>query len=401
MTRKGAEATLAILFAVVIVVAGGGAIYFVLTMSVHGDPAIVPSSAAVVPEGRYAGAGEEAGRVARSVVVEENLPALSVAVAHEGRIVWAEGFGWADVDRRVPATPLTRFRLGAVSKPLTSVAVGVLHDRGRLDLDAPVQQYVPAYPQKQWAVSTRQLMGDVAGIHHRRGEFESLPDGHCASLGEALKIFAGDPLLFRPGTQYRYSTYGWVLVSAVVEGAAGEPFPQFMTREVFEPLGMVSTVLDATDGVPERASFYFPRTGMDPALGLQDASPADYSCWAGAGAYLSTPSDMVRLGSAMLKPGLLKPETIALLQTPLRLDSGASTSYALGWKVENVQLAGTPTRYVGHRGSPTGGASSLMTFPELGLAVAATTNVSHAKGVAPFAHKVAEAFAKAVRARAQ
>jgi CubicO group peptidase (beta-lactamase class C family) len=129
-------------------------------------------------------------------------------------------------------------------------------------------------------------------------------------------------------------------------------------------------------------------------LGLQDASPADYSCWAGAGAFLSTPSDLVRFGSAMQKPGLLKAETIALLQTPLRLESGASTGYALGWKVESVQLAGAPARLLGHRGSPMGGTISLVTFPDHGLVIAAASNVSYAKGVAPLGLKVAEAFTR-------
>ena len=96
--------------------------------------------------------------------------------------MWAEGFGYAAVDR-TPVTPLTRFRLGALSKPMTAVAAALLHDRGRLDLDAPVQRYVPAYPQKQWTVTTRQLMGDVAGVHRSRGDNndgDSMPTEHCA-----------------------------------------------------------------------------------------------------------------------------------------------------------------------------------------------------------------------------
>ena len=117
---------------------------------------------------------------------------------------------------------------------------------------------------------------------------------------------------------------------------------------------------------------------MRPDLGLQDAPAADYSCFAGAGAFLSTPSDLVRFGSAMLKPGLLKAETIALLQAPVRLESGALTGYALGWRVEDVQLAGAPARVLSHRGSPMGGAISLMMAPDLGLVIAAASNVKGA-----------------------
>jgi serine beta-lactamase-like protein LACTB, mitochondrial len=124
----------------------------------------------------------------------------------------------------------------------------------------------------------------------------------------------------------------------------------------------------------------------------RDPSKAHYSCLAGAGAFLSTPSDLARFGSAMLKPGFLKGETIATMQAPLQLESGQSTNYALGWRVESVPLAGKPARLVGHRGTPMGGAVSLLTFPVLGVVVAAASNVG-ATGVDPFAQKLAGVFA--------
>jgi CubicO group peptidase (beta-lactamase class C family) len=387
MKRRGTEGVLAILFGVALVVVGGAALYFVSTISVHKGPASVPSTAAP-SAGHQEAAVEEGRRLARALVVQENLPGLSVAVARDGRIVWAEGFGWADVERHAPVTPLTRFRIGSVSMPLTAAAVGLLHDRGRLDLDAPVQRYVPAFPAKQWRFSTRQLMGHVAGIQH-----QAMPSQHCDSVEEALPIFNDDPLRFRPGSEYRYSVYGWILVSAVVEEAAGEPFLSFMKREVLTPIGMERTAPDE-DGAPDRASFYFPRMAQRTQLGLEEASAVDYSCYAGAGAFLSTPSDLVRFGSAMMKPGLLKAETIAMLQRPLRLESGASTGYGLGWKVERVQLNGASRQMVGHSGSSMGGTTSLVTFPDVGLAVAVASNVSYANGVAPFARHVSEAFVK-------
>ena len=101
----------------------------------------------------------------------------------------------------------------------------------------------------------------------------------------------------------------------------------------------------------------------------------------------------MRLGSATLKPGLLQAETIAAFRTPTRLVSGASTTYALGWTVSSVQLAGKPVRMVSHRGSPAGGYVSLLTFPDLGLAVAAAANLN-AGSVDPFALQVAEAFTR-------
>jgi serine beta-lactamase-like protein LACTB, mitochondrial len=380
-TRRRAEAALAVLFAVMLVVAGG-ALWLVSTMSVHEDATTAPSTVAVAHP-RYAGSVEESRRLARALIEGDKLPGLSVAVAVHGEIVWAEGFGWTNVESRTPITPLTRFRLGALSKPLTAVAVALLHDRGRLDLDAPVQRYVPAYPEKQWTVTARQLMGDVAGVHRIRGDNnDAMPVERCGSLDEAVALVAGDPLLFEPGTEHRYSIYGWVLVSAAVEGAAREPFSRFMAET------------EGLDPVPSS-----PRSIFGVRVGVKKTSPPDYSCLAGAGAFLSTPTDLVQLGSAMLKPGLLKAETIAVFQTPTRLVSGASTTYALGWTVGSVQLAGEPVRIVSHRGSPRGGTVSLLTFPDLGLAIAAAANVTDASGVNPFARQVAEAFTKELGAR--
>ena len=128
-------------------------------------------------------------------------------------------------------------------------------------------------------------------------------------------------------------------------------------------------------------------------LGLQTAPAADYSCFFGAGAFLSTPLDLVRLGSAMVKPGLLKADTIAVVQQPLRFPSGASTGFALGWKVDDLPIAGAQMRVLRHRGSPSGGTISLALFPDRKLVIAATANVSHAAGVDPFVLQVAEAFA--------
>jgi CubicO group peptidase (beta-lactamase class C family) len=379
-TRWRAEAAVAVLLAVAGLAIGGAVIWSLTRRPVHQDAASVPSTADTPAAGRYTGAVEHGRRLARDLAARENIPGLSVAVAVAGEIAWAEGFGWADVESRTQVAPRTRFRLGALSKPLTAVAAARLHDQGRLDLDAPVQRYVAAYPAKAWPVSTRQLLGDVAGVHRIRGDNnDAMPTAHCERVDDAVALLTDDPLLFEPGTQHRYSIWGWTLVSAAVQGAAGQPFARFMNREVFEPLGMTRTVVEETPDLVDVAH--------DPA------DRPDYSCLAGGGAFLSTPTDLVRLGSAMLTPGFLRADTIAEFQRPTRLASGASTTYALGWTVASARVAGAPVRVVSHRGSPAGGTVSLLTFPDLGLAVAVAANAGDATGVGPFALAVADVFA--------
>lgn len=393
--RRHIEFALAGLFAFAIVLVGGVAIVLHVADSdpVHSDPAAVPSTVAFAPAERYSGAVDEARRLARALLVKEDVPALSVAAAVDGAIVWAEAFGVADVERRTPVTPRTRFRTGSVSKTLTAAAVALLYERGRMDLDAPIQTYVSTYPRKQWTLTPRHLLGDVAGV-------DGAPRGHCTSLDQALQAYAGEPIGFEPGTEYRFSTYGWILLSAAVEGAAKEPFATFMSRELFEPLGMDRTVLEGEDKDPDIVSLF---PGIRGDIGLEDAPLADYACFFGAGRFLSTPSDLVRLGSAMMVPlkpdttthGLLKPETITLFQTPLRLKSGQSTGFALGWKVDSVPLAGAQLRVIRHRGNFRGGASSLSVFPDRGLVVAVTASAWNRVNVDSYALQVAEAFASA------
>jgi serine beta-lactamase-like protein LACTB, mitochondrial len=395
-SNRRLEGAVALFVVVVLVVVGGVALNVFLNIAppVHTDPAAVPASMGTASAERYAGAVEKTRSLSRALLVQENLPGLSLAVAVDGKIVWAEGFGYASVERRAPVTPSTRFRAGSVSKTLTAAAVALLYDRGRIDLDAPVQTYVPAYPQKQWTVTTRQLLGDIAGVHRLRGENnnnDNVPRGNCTSLAQALQIFSVEPLAFEPGTRYRYSTYGWILLSAVVESAAAKSFATFMADEIFQPLGMNRTALEGTPSDADTVSFYGTKRSFGVDQGVTDAAEENYSCFFGAGGFFSTPSDLVRLGSAMLKPGLLKPETIALFQTPLQLKSGASTGFALGWKVDDIQLAGRPVRVLRHRARLFGGTTSLSIFPELGLVVAAMSNEND-DTVDPFALQVAETF---------
>jgi CubicO group peptidase (beta-lactamase class C family) len=357
---------------------------------IHGeDPAAVPSQIDAPPDPAYIDTVESARPIVRAMVVEENLPGLSLAVGVAGEVIWAEGFGWADIDERVPVTPQTRFRIGNVAMPMTATAVGLLHERGLLDLDAPVQKYVPSFPEKEWPVTTRQLMAHVAGVRRYSDDEELLyMRRHCDTALDGLELFAGDPLLFEPGTRYRYSPYGWALVGAIVEAAAGEPFLDFLQREVLDPLEMRDTVLDDPAGpAGNRTSCYWPRAARKPNfLGVEGAirEDAENTCIQGAGSLLSTPTDVVRFGLAMLEGRLLRPETLEMLQKPLQLGSGESTGYGLGWFVREVSIgpASEPTTVFGHEGSSVGGTTSFVVLPEHGIVIAATTNVSFAKSLA-------------------
>ena len=398
----------------------------------HPNPESVPTVMHSAPSPMWAGAVKEARQMVRASVTGQNLPGLSVAVGIEGDIVWAEGFGFADLQASVPVTPDHRFRIGTASTALTSAAAGLLLEKGRLKLDDEIQTYVRAFPKKQWPVTLRELMGDTAGVNPEGGEDGPLSRKHCERPGEALQYFAENSLLFKPGTEYRYSNYGWILVSAAVEAAANQPFLTFMGERIFDPLGMRDTIADpgpdpaavegedfppfilireliydpgaTRDATPDSAhnstkkpaqdgvTPYFTRFRSDPKYGMHVMRWLDYSCYAGASVFVSTPSDLVRFGMAINSGKLLQPATVELLQTSQRLASGEETGYGLGWRIKTVRLAGKQTRMIGDDGDSMGGmVASLMTFPEYGIVVAVTSNISHADTFA-VGMRVAEVF---------
>jgi len=377
-------------------------VYVNATMKpLHPNAKDVQSVTASSPSRQWANAVEQGRQLVRASVVGQNLPGVSVAVGVDGDIVWAEGFGWADLEKRLPVAPGTRFRIGGASMAFTSAAVGLLLEKDRLNLDTDIQRYVPDFPEKQWPVTLRELMGHMAGITGDGGDEEPLSE-RCERTVDGTHRFAERPLRFEPGTRYRYSTYGWILVSAAVEAAAGEPFFTFMSTRIFKPLGMADTTPDSTtQPIPDRTTFYYPRFAADPRYGPDLAGEGDYSCFAGAGAFLSTPSDLARFGMAIISGKLLQPATVKMLQAPQRLASGEETGYGLGWDRETVSIAGETTTSVGHDGEFfIGGSTSFITFPERGLVVAVTTNISFAD-TSSVALKIAQAFVEQMRSPAR
>jgi len=299
------------------------------------------------------------------------IPGLQVAVAVDGRLVWSETFGYADVERRVPVTRTTLFRIGSVSKPLTATAVARLVEQGKLDLDAPVQRYVPSFPMKPWPVTTRALAGHLAGIRHYRGA-EFMLNRRYASVTEGVGIFADDSLLFEPGTRFSYSSYGWNLISAVVEGASGEDFLRYMSTHVFGPLGLTHTAPDRADSlIPDRTRFYDP----DSAAGFVPSRPVDNSYkWAGGG-FLSTAEDLVRFGSAMLRPGFVQATTLDLLFTSQRTRDGQPVGYGIGWFLTSDTLG---HRLAFHGGGSVGGTTAFGIDRDSRVVIAITSNLSDA-----------------------
>ena len=145
-------------------------------------------------------------------MAKQKIPGLSVAVVTDRQLRWSSGYGLSDVENNVAAKASTVYRLASISKPITATAVMQLFERGRVDLDAPVQKYCPAFPEKQWPVTTREVLAHLSGIRHYKSDEEFNSTRHFATVVESLEMFKNDPLLHEPGVKMTYSTFGYTLL---------------------------------------------------------------------------------------------------------------------------------------------------------------------------------------------
>jgi CubicO group peptidase (beta-lactamase class C family) len=262
---------------------------------------------------------------------EDRIPGLSVALVVDGVLTWSRGFGTADVENFVPATATTAYRTASIGKALTATAVLQLAESQRLDLDAPVQEYCPAFPRKRWTVTTRHLLTHTSGIRHYGGaneEAELFNTVHYDDVVDALQIFKDDPLLFEPGTAYLYSTFGYVTLGCVIEGASGQDYLTYMQQHVFAPAGMNHTRDDDPAAlVPRRAAGYL----LDADGRLRNSRWVDMSSKLPAGGFITTAPDLARFAAALMEHRLLRAETVEEMITPARLRDGRQVAYGLGW----------------------------------------------------------------------
>lgn len=299
-----------------------------------------------------------------------NIPGLAVCIATRERVMWAQGFGLADLEQNVPVTLQSKFRVGSISKTLTSLAVGKLLEQKKLRLTDTIGALVPGFPRKRHPITIHQLASHTAGIRDydfAAGEF--LSTKQYGSVSDALAIFKDDSLLFKPGTQYKYTTYGYVLLSAAIEGASSMDFLTFMNDSVLAPLGARNTTPDVNAAIiPGRVRFYAVDDGT-----VVNATHVDNSNkWAGGG-YLSTPLDLALMSQNVLQYRFLREEALRQLWEPFVLENGERTSYGVGWK------SGRDSRgreYVFHSGSSIGGRAFLVLYPDEGWIATMACNVT-------------------------
>lgn len=300
-----------------------------------------------------------------------NVPGLSAAVVQGDQVVWAQGFGVADVEQGVMVRPESVFRIASISKPITAVAVMQLVERGLVSLEDPIQKYVPSYPRKpQGEIRIRHLLTHTSGIRHYKGNEFSLAESF-PSLDRAIAVFRNDPLESAPGERYLYSTYGYNLLQGVVEQVTSRTFEEYLRSAVFGPAGMTTTYLERPQEIVRHRVRQYVR-GTTPFSWL-NAPYVDLSVkWAGGG-LIATAGDIARFDIALNQGKLLRADTLEQMYTSARLTNGNQTGYGLGWMV-NQQGS---RQFVAHSGGAMGGTTYLLREPKARTAAVIFANLDN------------------------
>lgn len=318
-----------------------------------------------------------------AAVSRRHISGVSAAVVLGGRLRWSRGYGFADLENRVPFSATTVWRLGSVSKPLTAVAAMQLSEKGRLDLDVPIQTYCPAFPKKPQPISSRQLLGHLAGIRHYNPAENFNSTRHYDGIAASLDAFKDDALVHPPGTAYTYSTYGYVVLGCVVEGASGSKYADYVRENVTAPAKMESTRADDLYAIiPNRARGY----AISASGEARNADLADTSNKIPGGGWVSTVEDLARFAIALDENRLIRRDTFERMQVPMRTSDGKESPY-FGWSISDRRGDRTLT----HTGSQQGTSTCLLMIPSKGFAVALISNTESAD-MGELARQLADTF---------
>lgn len=306
----------------------------------------------------------------RRALAEDEGAGATAAIIIDGQLVWSEAFGRAN-GRGDPLTTAAQIRIGSVSKGFTAALLARLYETGSVNLDAPIQTYVPDFPRKTHDISLRQLATHTSGVrHYDFSNFEEANNTrHYERLSEALFIFADDPLVTEPGVAVTYSSLGYNLIGVAAENIAGAPYGEALRASVTGPLGLNSVGLDdATLSNPCRPMFY---TNAFGSMRMQTIW-RDSSDFYPSGGLLGTSEDLARFAYATFATEAFSDGARSLFMETPRLANGENGQFSFAWQVERG--ADGEVEWYGLGGAANGAHASVRYYPRLRMAVAGAIN---------------------------
>jgi CubicO group peptidase (beta-lactamase class C family) len=302
-------------------------------------------------------------------VVAAELFSGAVLVAKDGKTVFAQPYGLADREKKTPNTLKTRFRLGSMNKMFTAVATLQLVQNGKLDLKAPLGDYLTGYLNKDMAskVTIEQLLshtggtGDIFGPEFDKNRLE------LKTLQDYVKLYGNRGPEFEPGSRWKYSNYGFLLLGVIVEKVSGQNYYDYVRDHIFKPAGMSATASEPEDQMVADRSVGYMRS--DGGGWQRNTDTLPYRGTSAGGGY-STVEDLLRFATALQTNKLLKPQYTEMLTTG-KVETPNGGKYAYGF--QEVTVNGT--RCFGHGGGAPGMNGELKICPGPGYVVAVLANL--------------------------
>jgi CubicO group peptidase (beta-lactamase class C family) len=312
---------------------------------------------------------------------EFTLPSLSIAISLNNEVAFAQAIGFSDIKTSRLATTKTQYSVGSLAKPMTGLALAKLVDLNKIDLLNPVSDYVDTLEYTD-SFSVKELAAHTAGIPHNTperaiAEFEKVKDHEKPE--DAFYVFDSHPLLTSPGSEFHYSSNGYILLSAVIESAAEQRYLSFLNTFLWQPYGMKNTEHDTSFAGKDNEATYY-QDYQDNQHYIESVKKRDRSFLFGGGGFISTPTDLVNMARATFDTSFITKETQQHLFAPVKLRNGEinEDNYSLGWRVGKLKLDGADENVftVLHHGGVTDKASTayLLVIPQCNAAISFATN---------------------------
>lgn len=295
----------------------------------------------------------------------------SILIARNGKVLMSKGYGMANRELNVPNTTQMKFRIGSLTKQFTAMAIMILQERGKLSVQDSVCKYMPDCPRGWAEITVHHLLTHSSGIQ----DLLSFPDFQQtmalpSPVDQTVKRFQNKPLDFKPGTKFKYSNSGYVLLGYIIERASGQSYEAYLKENIFEPLKMLNSGSDHNDLIiKNRAAGYTKRDG-----GIINAPYIDMSIPTGGGSLYSTVEDLFLWDQGLYTEKLVTKKSLAAMFTPYTTaDWGDGAAY--GWFIGKDK---SDHKYMGFLGGINGFAAQIMRYPDEKLLVVLLSNLSFA-----------------------
>jgi len=314
-----------------------------------------------------------ADKLLNNAIKEKQSIGIAAGVSVKGSLIWSNAAGYDNEKSKLLLKVTSPLRIASIVKPMTAVAILQMVEAGKLDLDAPVQDYLPNYPKSpKGTITTRHLLGHSSGIGAYKNGKERENRTNYPTLNDALQIFQNRELLNAPGTQFNYTSYGYVVLGRIIEQISGMSYDDYMHENIFKPAGMTSTFLEDSEQNKQELGAVYHRKGNGK---IKEIKPTDLSDRIPAGGYRSTIGDILKFGEALIQNSLITQASfkIMMLDTGLKKEGNP---YGLGLYLygSNPELGNV----IGHTGAQLGCSSFMMILPDSESVVVTIANTSGA-----------------------